>query len=205
MPSYSSKYYDPVKAHEYYEQHKKLKGRTASTSSLNDTGKKAASYVKDQVNKERDKKLESENLKYNEKISQSTAQASEKIKSLQKKFSKLSAAQKKILGPKIKRELENLKVENARKREILQNEYSKNRQKINEDYENKYVDEVERMNKDSSMLKTTETKKTTKTSTKKKSTSKKTTKASSVKKKSVEEQIAEKRKEARELMKKKKK
>lgn len=49
---YASQYYDPAKAHEYYEQHKKLKGRT-STAGFNQTQKEAASYVKDQLNQER--------------------------------------------------------------------------------------------------------------------------------------------------------
>ena len=35
---YASPYYDPVKAHEYYEQHKQLKGRP--TGRLTDEGKK---------------------------------------------------------------------------------------------------------------------------------------------------------------------
>ena len=52
---YASEYYDPVKAHEYYMKNRELKGRR-STSGLNDKGKGAAAYVKDQLNKERLKK-----------------------------------------------------------------------------------------------------------------------------------------------------
>lgn len=55
LKHYASPYYDPVKAHEYYEEHKKLKGRT-STSGLNDEGKAAAKYVKEQINAERKQK-----------------------------------------------------------------------------------------------------------------------------------------------------
>lgn len=40
--------YDPVKAHEYYEKHKKLKGRH-STKGWNDTQKAQWSYAKDQL------------------------------------------------------------------------------------------------------------------------------------------------------------
>ena len=36
---YASKYYDPVKAHEYYLKNRELKGRR-STGSLDDEGKK---------------------------------------------------------------------------------------------------------------------------------------------------------------------
>lgn len=49
---YASPYYDPVKAHEYYEQHKQLKGRS-STSGLNSAGREAAKYVKKRLNEER--------------------------------------------------------------------------------------------------------------------------------------------------------
>ena len=37
---YASKYYDPVKAHEYYMKNRELKGRRSS-SKLNDEGKEA--------------------------------------------------------------------------------------------------------------------------------------------------------------------
>lgn len=53
---YASPYYDPVKAHEYYMDHRELKGRP-STAKLNDNGKIAASYIKKQVNDERDAKI----------------------------------------------------------------------------------------------------------------------------------------------------
>lgn len=55
--AYASKYYDPVKAHNYYMQHRKLKGRRRR-GTLNDTGKEALSYVKQQLKEQRDKELE---------------------------------------------------------------------------------------------------------------------------------------------------
>lgn len=54
---YASPYYDPVKAHEYYMKHRELKGRN-STAGLNDEGKAAASYVKEQLTTERKAKVE---------------------------------------------------------------------------------------------------------------------------------------------------
>ena len=57
--SYASKYYDPVKAHEYYERTKQLKGRTRSVSSLDDEGKQMWSYVKEQITNEKQSKTES--------------------------------------------------------------------------------------------------------------------------------------------------
>lgn len=202
MAQYTSKYYDPVKAHQYYEEHKKLKGRKASTSKLNDTGKNATSYVKEQINKEKKESIESESKRYSNSIFETTSEAKAKISQLQKKFKKLSTAQKKILGPKIKNELQKLKEENARKRLILETQHSKNISNINDKYSKIYDEEVNKMNADSSMKKQT---KTSSTKNKSKSTKKSTKKSTSTRAKSVEEQIAEKRKEARELMKKKKK
>lgn len=57
LKHYASPYYDPVKAHEYYMRTRELKGRK-STSGLNDKGKNAASYIKEQLNAERDSKIE---------------------------------------------------------------------------------------------------------------------------------------------------
>ena len=54
---YASPYYDPVKAHEYYEEHKHLKGRR-STAGLNDEGKNAAKYIKKQLDEERKEKVQ---------------------------------------------------------------------------------------------------------------------------------------------------
>lgn len=52
--AYKSKYYDPVKAHEYYMKHRKLKGRKkkTSTADLSEAGKVAAKEVKEQLQAE---------------------------------------------------------------------------------------------------------------------------------------------------------
>lgn len=52
--AYKSKYYDPVKAHEYYVKHRQLKGRSkkTSTADLSETGKIAAKEVKEQLQAE---------------------------------------------------------------------------------------------------------------------------------------------------------
>lgn len=52
--AYKSKYYDPIKAHEYYLKHRKLKGRTnkTSTADLSEAGKIAAKEVKEQLQAE---------------------------------------------------------------------------------------------------------------------------------------------------------
>lgn len=69
---YASPYYDPEKAHEYYMKNRELKGDTTSANSsaststtkrkgtLNDKGKAAKAYVKNQIDQERDSKLAGE-------------------------------------------------------------------------------------------------------------------------------------------------
>lgn len=178
--AYSSKYYDPVKAHEYYMKHRVLKGRKASTATLNETGRKAADYVKNQISEEQKKSVEAENKSYSDKIFSQTQTAKVKISALQKKYSKLSSAQKRILGPKIKKELERMKQENESKRQQLLRQHSKtvqdinessknNIKNINEKYSKTYENELGKMNADSSMVKQKKTKttKAQKSSTKK--------------------------------------
>ena len=63
--AYASKYYDPVKAHEYYMKHRQLRGRK-STTGLNSTGKEAAKFVKDKLQEERKAKM-AENRAINSK------------------------------------------------------------------------------------------------------------------------------------------
>ena len=74
---YASPYYDPVKAHEYYEEHKKLKGRK-STAGLNDKGKEAARYVKEQINTEKKERIgtarETKKSNVEDKLEQKKAQ-----------------------------------------------------------------------------------------------------------------------------------
>lgn len=53
---YASKYYDPEKAHEYYEKTKKLKGRR-SNAGLNEEGQAAAEYMRKQVDEQHAKEL----------------------------------------------------------------------------------------------------------------------------------------------------
>lgn len=67
LQHYASPYYDPVKAHEYYEEHKELKGRR-STAGLNDDGKDIAKYVKKTLAEERKNKVSEHKLKTDSQI-----------------------------------------------------------------------------------------------------------------------------------------
>lgn len=54
---YASKYYDPEKAHEYYEAHKRLVGRR-SNKGLNEKGIEAAEYMRKQIDDQHGQELE---------------------------------------------------------------------------------------------------------------------------------------------------
>ena len=64
---YASPYYDPVKAHEYYMKHRQLVGRK-STSGLNDEGRAAAKYVKQQIDDARKQRIKAHSDQTNAKI-----------------------------------------------------------------------------------------------------------------------------------------
>lgn len=50
---YVSKYYDPVKAHEYYMKTRHLKGYDTQGETLNDEGKQAKAYITKRIREER--------------------------------------------------------------------------------------------------------------------------------------------------------
>lgn len=127
---YASKYYDPQKAHEYYEKHKQLKGKT-STSSLNDEGKKAAKYVKQKLTEEKKAAIE----KHKEEINK-------KIAALRDKYKELPLADRKAL-----------KAEVAQAIKSLRDEHKAEKAKIKADYDKKYNEELDKIKGDSSMSK----------------------------------------------------
>ena len=67
LEHYVNPYYDPVKAHEYYMQHRHLVGRK-STSGLNEEGRAMAKYVKDSLNADKAKAVEASKTSMNSKI-----------------------------------------------------------------------------------------------------------------------------------------
>ena len=184
---YSSPYYDPVKAHEYYEQHKKLNGRT--TSGLNETGRKAANYVKTEINKERDSRISDEHSKYSKDLKIYISRANSLVRSLKDKLRKMNKAQRKIFGPKILEQLNKLKMENEAKRSELLGKYKTEKEKITSEAESKYQNELSKISSDSSMVtqKTVSNKSSkasSSSSTKKKSETTKTSTKKKTKKKS---------------------
>lgn len=113
--AYASKYYDPVKAHEYYMKHRKLKGRSKKTSlkGLSKYGKSAAKQVKDSINTEKRGKLKQVTEDLRARINQHSAEMKEKIAALREQrkaaLQSARAAAKERTQTKIKALREKLK------------------------------------------------------------------------------------------------
>lgn len=80
LKHYASPYYDPVKAHEYYMKNRELKGRT-STAGLNENGRNAARYVKQQLNNEKKEKINASRESMKSGIESSSASTKSQINS----------------------------------------------------------------------------------------------------------------------------
>ena len=178
---YASKYYDPVKAHEYYMRTRKLKGRN-STSGLNEKGREAARYIRQKLSEERKStvdaskastksKIESIRSKTENDIRTYTTQTQAKIDQLVSLLKNMRPDQKKRALPLIKTQISRLKESNAQKRASLiaaykkdsasyQEEHRQITQKAKEDYNSKYAAELEKIKRSSEF-------KATKKSTKK--------------------------------------
>ena len=81
---YASPYYDPVKAHEYYMQHRVLKGRT-STAGLNEEGREAARYVKNSLNEERKRLTDSSRERLKGELERTSTERSSAIEGAREK------------------------------------------------------------------------------------------------------------------------
>ena len=166
LKHYASPYYDPVKAHEYYEAHKKLKGRT-SLAGLNEKGKEAAKYVKDQLTTERKgkvkehKDLTDSNIKSKREETKSArerynAQMKSKIESLRNSLKSMSKEQKAANRDRINSEIASLREENKAEREKLsaalkefstgaREEHKTERNRLKDEYDEKYVSELDQI------------------------------------------------------------
>lgn len=126
---YASPYYDPVKAHEYYMKHRELKGRN-STAGLNDEGKAAASYVKEQLTTERKANKEDtinqiDKLREQKKsnIAAHKAAMQRLIDQLRAKLSSMLSADKQKNRAWISSSISVLREQNAAERERLNAEF----------------------------------------------------------------------------------
>lgn len=127
--------YDPVKAHAYYEKHKKLKGRRKgrSTKGWNDTQKAQLEYAKDQLkteHKENNADI-SEDAKAKRKALSEAA--SQRIKAIRAQLKYMSPEQKEILKGRI----QGIRDQLAGQKEDLKEQTSEKRAAEKESYEGK--------------------------------------------------------------------
>lgn len=166
LQHYSSPYYDPVKAHEYYEAHKKLKGRT-STAGLNEEGRKVASYVKSQITAEKKHRLEantedrkaqiqSKRDARDREVEAHKTQMNQKIDSLRSMLKGMSKEQRAANRERVNGLIAELRNENRAKRESLSAQFKAesagiyttskaNAEGIRQDATNKYASELVRI------------------------------------------------------------
>lgn len=160
---YASKYYDPVKAHEYYMRTRQLKGRDTKGKTLNDEGKKAKTYITKKVREERDSVLKKEQSNRNQKIYSSSVEMSNQIRQLQLQMKQLTPEKKKTLGKQIQRKIAGLREDNARAKADFQKKYSEFAKKTRSDYSKTLDSEINKLYSDASMTKAVQTKKKSRT------------------------------------------
>lgn len=105
---YASPYYDPVKAHEYYEAHKQLKGRH-STKGFTDEGREAASYVKKNLKNKRDIEILKSKVRRDTNIKRSSNSAKRTIENLREQAKSTRESYKNQTQSKIDQLREDLK------------------------------------------------------------------------------------------------
>lgn len=88
LEHYASPYYDPVKAHEYYMQHRKLKGR--QRSALSDEGKEVWDYTKENITEEKKGKIEEAKTERDQQIEELRSRADETRERITQKLKELN-------------------------------------------------------------------------------------------------------------------
>lgn len=88
LAHYASKYYDPVKAHEYYLKTRELKGRRSS-SNLNAEGKKVWSYTKNEISTAKKNDVQEEKSNRDNQIKELRVKADKTRESISSKLEEL--------------------------------------------------------------------------------------------------------------------
>lgn len=131
--AYASKYYDPVKRHEYYMKHRQLKGRSSrsSTASLNEDGKIAAKEVKEGIKNEQKEFYQI--LK---------DQMNAKINALRAELKAMTKEQRKARKEEYKQKIA-----------ALRQETKEHKAKAKEYFQEKYLQELDKIKQDTSFVK----------------------------------------------------
>lgn len=125
LEHYASKYYDPQKAHEYYMEHRKLKGREkaageAGTSSVNPTaGSGTATTSSNSSGKS------SSQSSYEEEYERYHFETQKKIAALQRRLGRLSKEARLLLADEIYAEIDKIREDNMNKKYELKAKYGK--------------------------------------------------------------------------------
>lgn len=171
---YASKYYDPVKAHEYYMRTRELKGRR-STSGLNEEGRSAAEYIKNQVYAERDQELSGSKNRYSNKVENAqkirelrldryTNQTQRAIDGLREKLKGMTSAEKARNRSLILNQISKLREGNSLKKSQVNEAYGRQTEGMKRDYtdevdaikskyEEVYLSELDKLKENSEFLK----------------------------------------------------
>lgn len=166
LKHYASPYYDPVKAHEYYMRNRELKGRR-STTQLNDEGRNAARYVKEQLSNERkgrvdankahtDSVIEGLREKKAADIEAHKAVLQTKIDALKDYLDNMDSVEKSDNKEIVYDAIASLREENKQERVRLQEEFkasnsslragdSAERSRLKEEYDEKYLQELDKI------------------------------------------------------------
>ena len=179
LQHYASPYYDPVKAHEYYLKTRELKGRR-STAKLNEEGKIAARYVREQLSNERKQKVESHREQTMSKIDSLRERKNAKIEShknamrakidnLRQMLKSMGKAEKARNKEQIYSLIGSLREENKEMRRQLSEDFKSDssslrtdhkneRSRLKEKYDEKYIQELDKIRSESKFQKTSKRK-----------------------------------------------
>lgn len=126
---YASKYYDPEKAHEYYEKTKKLKGRR-SNAGLNEEGQAAAEYMRKQVDDQHSKELGRYTEEAKRKIEQLDTDLETTVESISNNLSNALEAARNATAANIETAKAKLQTVIANSSERIQNQVIQLREKM---------------------------------------------------------------------------
>lgn len=122
LKHYASEYYDPVKAHEYYEAHKQLKGRKKGTSE--DTSSNSSS-TGTATNSSSKSSSSSNQSSYEEEYERYHFETQKKIAALQRRLGRLSKEARLLIADEIYAEIDKIREENMNKKYELKAKYGK--------------------------------------------------------------------------------
>lgn len=146
LAHYASKYYDPVKAHEYYEEHKQLKGRQRVT--LTEEGRAIARNVKENMNAEKKSKIQSSNEKTKAIVDSNAKHLKNKVASLNKFLQQLSKPEREAQKERIHNMISSLRARNQEARKNLMEKKKNTNKAISADYKSRYETELEKIKKE---------------------------------------------------------